>query len=136
MFFRTVLMRNRNSRTSVVPARFGDAVVRVPERCRGGVAGRAWHGGKLGVNISLRSKAMLNQQFTDEISAKVREILANSPARDIETNMRAMLAAMFARLDLVTRHEFDVQTELLARTREKLTALEAKLAELEAKRKA
>jgi len=79
---------------------------------------------------------MLNQQFTDEISAKVREILANSPARDLEANMRAMLAAMFTRLDLVTRHEFDVQTELLARTREKLAGLEAKLAELEAKRKA
>ncbi len=77
---------------------------------------------------------MLNQQLANEISAKVREILANSPARDIETNMRAMLAAMFARLDLVTRHEFDVQAELLSRTREKLAGLEAKLAELEAKR--
>lgn len=74
---------------------------------------------------------MLNRQFADEINAKVREILANSPARDIETNVRAMLATMFARLDLVTRHEFDVQTELLARTREKLAGLEAKLAELE-----
>lgn len=77
---------------------------------------------------------MLNQQFIDEISARVRELLANTPARDIETNMRAMLAAMFARLDLVTRHEFDVQAELLARTREKLTALEAKLAELDKQR--
>lgn len=76
---------------------------------------------------------MLNQQYIDEISAKIREILANSPARDIETNMRAMLAAMFARLDLVTRHEFDIQTELLARTREKLTELEAKLAQLDKK---
>ncbi len=70
---------------------------------------------------------MLNQQFTDELGAKVREILAHSPARDIETNLRAMLAAMFARLDLVTRQEFDIQAELLARTREKLTGLEAKL---------
>jgi BMFP domain-containing protein YqiC len=77
---------------------------------------------------------MLNQQFTDELSAKVREILARSPARDIETNLRAMLAGTFARLDLVARHEFDIQAELLARTREKLTALEAKLAELEGKR--
>jgi BMFP domain-containing protein YqiC len=79
---------------------------------------------------------MLNQQFADELGAKVREILHNSPARDIETNMRAMLAAMFARLDLVTRHEFDVQTELLARTREKLAALEARLAELDRTRDA
>lgn len=76
---------------------------------------------------------MLKQPFIDEVSAKVREILANTPARDIETNMRAMLAAMFARLDLVTRHEFDVQTELLARTREKLVALETRLTELDKK---
>lgn len=76
---------------------------------------------------------MLKQPFIDEVSAKVREILANSPARDIETNMRAMLAAMFARLDLVTRHEFEVQTELLARTREKLAALETRLTELDKK---
>jgi BMFP domain-containing protein YqiC len=66
----------------------------------------------------------------------VREILAHSPARDIETNLRAMLAATFARLDLVTRQEFDIQAELLARTREKLAGLEAKLNELEAKRSA
>ena len=76
---------------------------------------------------------MLKQPFIDEVSAKVWEILANTPARDIETNMRAMLAAMFARLDLVTRHEFDVQTELLARTREKLVALETRLTELDKK---
>ena len=77
---------------------------------------------------------MLNQQLIDEVSAKVRDMLANTPARDIEANMRAMLASMFARLDLVTRHEFDVQTELLSRTREKLAALEARLAELDKKR--
>lgn len=74
---------------------------------------------------------MLNQQLIDEVSAKVRDMLSNSPARDIETNLRAMLAATFARLDLVTRHEFDVQSELLARTREKLAELEARLAALD-----
>ena len=74
---------------------------------------------------------MLNQQQIDEFSAKVRELLAKTPARDIETNMRAMMTSMFARLDLVTRQEFDVQTEVLARTREKLANLEAKLAALE-----
>jgi BMFP domain-containing protein YqiC len=74
---------------------------------------------------------VVNQQQIDEFSAKVRELLAKTPARDFETNMRAMMASMFARLDLVTRHEFDIQTEILARTREKLAALEAKLAALE-----
>jgi len=74
---------------------------------------------------------VLNQQLIDEVSAKVRDMLSTSPARDIETNLRAMLAATFARFDLVTRHEFDIQTELLARTREKLAALEARLAALD-----
>ena len=81
--------------------------------------------------ITFQERPMLSQQQIDEFSAKVRELLAKTPARDIETNMRAMLTSMFARLDLVTRHEFDIQTELLARTRDKLAALEAKLAALE-----
>jgi BMFP domain-containing protein YqiC len=76
---------------------------------------------------------MLNQSVIDELNAKVRALLARTPARDLETNMRAMLASTFARLDLVTRHEFDIQTEVLARTREKLAELEAKLAALEKK---
>ena len=79
---------------------------------------------------------MLNQQLIDEFSAKVRELLAKTPARDIETNMRAMMGSMFARLDLVTRQEFDIQTEILARTREKLASLEARLAELDNNEKA
>lgn len=77
---------------------------------------------------------MANQQLLDELGAKLKEVIANSPARDIEKNLRAMLAATFARLDLVTRQEFDIQSEVLARTREKLVQLEAKLAELEKKR--
>jgi BMFP domain-containing protein YqiC len=79
---------------------------------------------------------MRNERFIDDVSARIRELLANSPARDLEKNMRAMLGATFERLDLVTRHEFDVQTEILARTREKLAQLEAKLTELENKREA
>jgi len=77
---------------------------------------------------------MANQQLLDELGAKLKEVIANSPARDIEKNLRAMLAATFARLDLVTRQEFDIQSDVLARTREKLVQLEAKLAELEKKR--
>lgn len=78
-----------------------------------------------------RETVMANEKFFDELGVKIRELLANSPARDIEKNVRATLAAGFARLDLITREEFDVQSELLARTREKLAHLEAKLAELE-----
>lgn len=77
---------------------------------------------------------MLNQKFLDEVSAKLNEAVANSPARDIEKNVRALLAQAFAKLDLVTREEFDVQTELLSRARQKLDELEKRVTELEAQR--
>lgn len=57
-----------------------------------------------------------------------------SMQEDVEKNIRAGLSATFAKLDLVTREEFDVQTQVLHRTREKLEALEQRVAELEAKR--
>ncbi len=74
---------------------------------------------------------MMNPKLLDEISAKIREVFSQSPAADVEKNLRALLAAFFNRLDLVTREEFDVQQAVLARTREKLEALEKKVAELE-----
>jgi len=74
---------------------------------------------------------MLNPKMLDEMSKKVSEILAQSPAKDIEKNARALLASLFTRLDLITREEFDVQQEVLKRTREKLAALEARITELE-----
>jgi ubiquinone biosynthesis accessory factor UbiK len=73
------------------------------------------------------------QSVLDEINARMREVFAHSPAADLEKNMRALLASFFARLDLVTREEFDVQRQVLLRTREKLERLEARLAELERK---
>lgn len=76
---------------------------------------------------------MLNPKILDEMSARVSSLLAATPAGDIEKNMRAALAGVFAKLDLVTREEFDVQREVLARTRAKLETLEARLAELEAR---
>jgi len=77
---------------------------------------------------------MLNPKLLDEMSARVSSLLAATPAGDIEKNLRAVLAGLFAKLDLVTREEFDVQREVLARTREKLAALEACVADLEAGR--
>jgi len=75
---------------------------------------------------------MLNPKMLDEMSKKMSEILAQSPAKDIEKNARALLASLFARLDLITREEFDVQQEVLKRTREKLAEMEKRVAELEA----
>ena len=74
---------------------------------------------------------MLAQKLFDEINAKVTETLGNSPAKDFEKNLRAMLASTFSKMDLVTREEFDVQQELLLRTREKLAQLESRLVSLE-----
>jgi BMFP domain-containing protein YqiC len=74
---------------------------------------------------------MQGTRFVDELTARMSELMAAGPARDIERNLRALLTSGLARLDVVTREEFDVQAKLLARTREKLAALEARLAELE-----
>jgi BMFP domain-containing protein YqiC len=74
---------------------------------------------------------MLNAKMFEEINAKVSQIIADSPARDVEKNVRALMGAVFTKMDLVTREEFDIQVELLKRTREKLDALELRVAELE-----
>lgn len=74
---------------------------------------------------------MIRQKIFDDISSKVSEVLSHGPAKDIEKNMRAMLQAGFSKLDLVTREEFDVQQEVLTRTREKLRQMELRIAELE-----
>ncbi len=70
-------------------------------------------------------------KLVEEVSARMSELFAAGPARDVEKNFRALLSSALARVDLVTREEFDVQAKVLARTREKLAALEARLAELE-----
>lgn len=73
--------------------------------------------------------------FFDDLQSKINQVLENSPAKDIEKNMKAMLSQGFARLDLVTREEFDIQAQVLAKTRAKLEALETRVAELEAQLK-
>lgn len=73
----------------------------------------------------------MEQRLLDEIDGKIRAVLAQSPAADIEKNLRVLLAGLFSRLDLVTREEFDAQREVLVRTRERLEQVEARLAELE-----
>jgi len=75
---------------------------------------------------------MLNPKLLDDISSRISELIAATPAKDVEKNARALLSSAFARLDLVTREEFDVQATVLARAREKLGALETRVAILEA----
>ena len=76
---------------------------------------------------------MIDPKVLDDLSSKMSALLAATPAKDIEKNVKAMVSSMLGRLDIVTRDEFDVQTQVLARTREKLTALEARVEALEKK---
>ena len=70
--------------------------------------------------------------FFNDLQGKINQAIENSPAKDIEKNVKSMMTQGFAKLDLVTREEFDVQAQVLAKTRAKLEALETRLAELEA----
>ena len=78
---------------------------------------------------------MINTKFFDEISSRLNELIASSPAKDFEKNARALLATGFSKLDLVTREEFDVQMQVLSRTQEKLRAMEARVTALETQSK-
>lgn len=73
----------------------------------------------------------METRFLEELNKKISELIAASPAKDVEKNLRALLSSAFSRLDLVTREEFDVQQQVLGRTREKLQQMETRLAELE-----
>lgn len=74
----------------------------------------------------------MNPKLMEELGDKLRALLAQGPAADLDRNLRALLGAWFARLDLVSREEFDIQREVLARTRARVAELERQVAALEA----
>ena len=76
---------------------------------------------------------MLNSKSLDDLAARIGKAFEGSPAKDIEKNVKAMLQSGLSRLDLVTRQEFDVQAEVLRKTREMVEHLEARITELEAR---
>ena len=78
---------------------------------------------------------MLNKDNIQNLSNKIRHIIKDSPVSDMEDNINALLKSTFTKMDLINREEFDVQTEVLKRTRSKLEALEAKIIDLEHKLK-
>jgi len=84
--------------------------------------------------LGTEDNIMLDPKMIEELNAKMSAFLAASPAKDIEKNTKAMLTSLFAKLDLVTREEFEVQKEVLQRTREKLKTLEARVEALEQSR--
>jgi len=76
---------------------------------------------------------MSSPKFFEDLQQRIAELVAQSPAKDIERNVKAVMSSAFTRMDLVTREEFDVQAEVLARTRERLEQLEQRVLSLEAK---
>ena len=79
---------------------------------------------------------MFDPKTLEDFGAKMSALFANSPAADIEKNAKAVLSGFLAKLDLVTREEFDVQAQVLGRTREKLKELESRIEALEKSRPA
>lgn len=78
---------------------------------------------------------MTPQKLIDTLSDQFSQLLANRPdlpgQQELQRQMRSMLHSTFAKLDLVTREEFDAQQAVLLRTRERLEQLERRLAALE-----
>ena len=74
---------------------------------------------------------MVKQKLLEDLAARVAEVMAASPLKDVEKNLKAALTGGLARMDLVTREEFDVQAQVLAHTREQLLELEARISALE-----
>lgn len=86
------------------------------------------------LNCPATEEIMLDPKILEDFGAKISALLANSPAADLEKNAKALMSGLLGKLDLVTREEFDVQAQVLARTREKLKLLEARVEALEKSR--
>lgn len=83
-----------------------------------------------------KGKTMIDPKKIEQIARQVHESMPKGIrefGEDAEKKIRQVLQAQFSRMDLVNREEFDVHTQVLLRTREKLVALEQRLTELEAK---
>jgi len=75
---------------------------------------------------------MVNRSdWFEDFQKNMSELIAKSPAADIERNVKAMMAQTFTRLDLITREEFDTQSALLERALARIAVLEAKVQALE-----
>ena len=75
---------------------------------------------------------MAEPRIRDELGARISDVLKDSPAQDLEKNLRALATAFFERFDVVTREDFEAQKRVLERAQAQLAELEVRLAELEA----
>ena len=76
----------------------------------------------------------LPKAFAD-LQEKVTELVRSSPAADVEKHMKATLSSALGRMDVVTREDFEIQTQMLSKALEKMAVLERRVAELEASAK-
>ncbi|MDX1554685.1 MAG: accessory factor UbiK family protein [Xanthomonadales bacterium] len=77
---------------------------------------------------------MIDLKFVDDLARRLGEAMppgVSAAREDLETHFKAVLSSAFERMDLVTRDQFEAQTAVLERCREKLDRLEKQLAELE-----
>ena len=75
----------------------------------------------------------MDKRLLDELGSRLRDVMQASPAQDLEKYLHALVVAFLDRFDVVAREDFEVQRKLLARAQDKLAALEARIAELEAR---
>jgi hypothetical protein len=76
---------------------------------------------------------MIDRRLFEDLGERINEAFRNSPAQDIEKNVRALLASWFDRMDLVLREDFEVQKKIIEGAQARLAALEARVAELESR---
>ncbi|MEI8401363.1 MAG: accessory factor UbiK family protein [Alcaligenaceae bacterium] len=67
----------------------------------------------------------------EEFQKNVSDLIARSPAADIERNVKAFMGQAFNKMDLITRDEFDIQVDMLKRVQERAAALEEQVQQLE-----
>src|SRR5437763_8799556 len=101
---------------------------RAPRRCAHQIRRR-----RTSVVRTAPDQGLAMNNFFNDLQDKINQAIESSPAKDIERNVKAMMTQGFSKLDLVTREEFDIQAQVLAKTRAKLEALELRVVELEAK---
>lgn len=74
---------------------------------------------------------MITTSIIDKLSLEIRSLINKTPSGELEKNLHALLQGTFAKFNLVTREEYDIQTQVLAKTQQKLETLESQLAALE-----
>ena len=78
---------------------------------------------------------MFKKDEIQNLSNRIKTLAKNSPISDIEDNINALLKSTFTNMDLINREEYDVQIEVLKKTRAKVEALETKIKDIEKKLK-